>query len=269
MEQQPVTGEGFHAHFNPKDYLKKNYTDVESTPLFSLIQRPIYDFYKSYGATNSATDGLKVLDIGCGPVIAHVISAAEYASEIVLSEYTELNRKELTKWLDNDPDAHDWTPYLRYVVTEVEGKSKEEINGREKKMKSAIKAVVPCDLKKDPVMSAEYMKEYDVVQAILCLAGASSSKQEYLLMLKRIWSLIKPGGTFVFYAAYSAQDLPGRGVYHVGNVPVSFLHVSFEFVNSSLLSAGFDPIQAIPLLTLRLSNNDYETYTLFFCKKKM
>ena len=117
-------------------------------------------------------------------------------------------------------------------------------------------------------MSAEYMKEYDVVQAILCLAGASSSKQEYLLMLKRIWSLIKPGGIFVFYASQS-QDLPGRGVYHVGNVPISFLRVSSEFVNSSLLSAGFDSIQAIPLLTLRVSKDDYETFTLFFCKKKM
>ncbi len=49
--------------------------------------------------------------------------SAEYASEIVMAKYTELNRQEITKWINKVPDAHDWSPYLDHVIKEVEGKA--------------------------------------------------------------------------------------------------------------------------------------------------
>ena len=156
MEQQPLFGESYHSMFNPNSYLQMHYADVKDNPIMSSPMKPVYDFYKSLDATGLGTEGLKILDLGCGPVIANVISAAEFASEIILAEYTELNRKEITKWLDKDLNAHDWTPFFTYIVTEVEGRNIEEIAVREGKLRSAIKAVVPCDLTKDPIVSSEY-----------------------------------------------------------------------------------------------------------------
>ena len=271
MEEQPLFGESYHSMFNPKIYLQEYYTDVKDNHtkdnhVITCRMKPVYDFYKSLDATGLGSEGLKVLDLGCGPVIANVISAAEFASEIILAEYTELNRKEITKWLDKDLDAHDWTPFFTYIVTEVEGRSSEEIAVREEKLRSAIKAVVPCDLTKDPIVSSEYMQEYDVVQAFLSLEPASSSKEEYLSILKRIRLLVKPGGTFILYSVQRSEELPGPGVFEFGGFQFSDLRVSKEFVKSSLRSAGFNTIKTFPLAVVNKDTEDIATFTLFSCQ---
>ena len=266
MEEQPLFGESYHSMFNPKIYLKEYYGDVKDNHTITSPMKPVYDFYKSLDATRFGSGGLKVLDLGCGPVIANVISAAEFASEIILAEYTELSCKEITKWLDKDLDAHDWTPFFTYIVTEVEGRSSEEIAVREEKLRSAIKAVVPCDLTKDPILSSEYMQEYDVVQAFLSLEPASSSKEEYLSILKRVRLLVKPGGTFILYSVQRSEELPGPGVYEVKGVQFSDLRVSVEFVKSSLRSAGFNSIQTLPLALEDEDTKDISTFTLFYCQ---
>ena len=182
MDQEPLFGESYHSFFNPKAYLKERFSDAKCSRTRTLPLKPIFDFYKSYSATRP--DGLTVLDVGCGPVIAYVVSATQYASEIVMAEYTESNRREITKWLNKHEDAHDWAPYLEYIVSQVEERSTEEVAKREEKLRSTIKAVVPCDLTKCPMMSSEYMKEYDVVQTFLCIEPASADKKMYSLIFK-------------------------------------------------------------------------------------
>ena len=46
-----------------------------------------------------------MLDYGCGPVIANVISAAGIGSDIILAEYTEKSRQAIQQWLDSEPSA--------------------------------------------------------------------------------------------------------------------------------------------------------------------
>ena len=264
MDQQLLFGESYHKKFDPKIYLQEKFTDVDSSPLKTSPLKPLYNFYKSYSATHSK--GLEVLDLGCGPTIAYVISAAEYASQIVLAEYTEPNRVEITKWIEKHSDAHDWTPFFKYVITEVEGRRSEEIATREEKLRNAIKAVVPCDLTKDPVMGSEYMQEYDVVQAFLCLEAASSSKDDFVSILKRIWTLTKPGGAFILYSV-QRKEQPGPGVYDFGGTLVYNLRVSVEFVRSSLLTVGFDNIETVPLMSLKEQAGEHCSFTLFICYK--
>ena len=68
--------------FDPWAYLAFQYGEVDAFHRHSF--KRIHDFYKSCG---SPSTGLKGLEFGAGPVIAYVISASLYASEIVLSEY--------------------------------------------------------------------------------------------------------------------------------------------------------------------------------------
>ena len=74
---------------------------------------------------------LKVLDYGCGPVLAYDISpAAGVKAEVVLAEYDEKCRNALQDWLDGNPSAWDWTPYIKYVVCELEHKDANETKAR-------------------------------------------------------------------------------------------------------------------------------------------
>jgi len=76
----------------------------ESDPVKAFVMKQLHMFYQSYKTTETK---FKILDIGTGPVIFSAISAAPYASEIVLSEYVGTSREALLQWLKNDPKAYD------------------------------------------------------------------------------------------------------------------------------------------------------------------
>ena len=94
---------------------------------------------------SGGASGLRILEIGCGPVIAWQISAAPFASEIVMADLVQSCRDAVQLWLDKSPKAHDWTPFFRYVVQTLEGKGEEEIAKREEQLRNAVKAVIYCN----------------------------------------------------------------------------------------------------------------------------
>ena len=57
-----------------------------------------------------------MLNFGCGPTIFANISASAKFKHIVCAEYTEANRIELQKWLQNDEDKFDWSETFKYVA---------------------------------------------------------------------------------------------------------------------------------------------------------
>ena len=101
-------------HFDPFLYIKDKYAivnDWNSQPL-----KLLHNIFQSYGSTPA---GLKVLDFGCGPVPIYQCSSPLHASEIVFAEYTERNRNTLQMWLDNNPNAPDFTALFKYVVQDL------------------------------------------------------------------------------------------------------------------------------------------------------
>ena len=58
------------------------------------------------------------------------------------SSYTEANRAALLQWLNNDPNAFDWTHIIKHVVVNLEGKSEEEVPIQAELVRKVIKAVV-------------------------------------------------------------------------------------------------------------------------------
>ena len=185
-------------------------------------------------------ESLKVLDYGCGPVIAHVISAAGIdTTEIVLAEFVDECRMEVQLWLDKDPSAWDWTPYIKYVVQILEGNDDErEIIQRELNLRKSIKAVVPCDISQDPPIAEGFAGlQYDVVMSILCLESACKTKDEYKAAVRKLTSLVKPGGYLVLYCSLKTME-SRYGHYHVGENKFTFLGVTLEFVLESLKDGG-------------------------------
>ena len=224
--------------------------------------------YQSYKSSN---EQLKILDIGAGPVIVHTISAAPYASAIVLSEYTESNRKALLQWLKNDPKSHNWIPYFKHVVVDLEGKSEEEVPVRMELVRKVIKAVVPCDVNSDPPIPAEYVDEYDIVTSFLCLLDACATEEDYDAALVRLCALVKPGGTIVLYTLEDEPSVPMPVSYPVGSHRFAYLHLSREFISKSLERAGFSDVKLMSLTDHGLQDQLPEIFAFNFytARKRM
>jgi len=230
---EPLFGEDYQDKFDSHAFLQMYYTgDISPIRLFLLKQ--LHDFYQSYKSTD---EKLKILDVGSGPVVAHTISAAPQASEIVLSEYAEANREALLQWLKNDPQSHDWTPFFKHVVVDLEGKSEEEVPIRAELVREVVKAVVPCDINSDPPIPTEYVDQYDIVTDFLCLLCACATREDYVAALVRLCALLKPGGTILLYTCeWKPFTSP---IFPVGSHKFFVLRLSREFISKSLEKAGF------------------------------
>ena len=228
----------------------------------------LHDFYKSYG---SPPAGLKILEFGAGPVISYEISAALYASEIVLSEYTERNREVLQMWLDRDPKAPNWKPFFEYVVHELEGKSKEEAEMRQEELRRVVKAVIPCDITKDSPIDPAYYGPYDVVICSLCLDAACTSLEEYAEGVCKLAKYIKPGGKLLLQFCSGAADTQ---FYMVGKEKFFGLSINEEFMTTTLKKTGFCDIaikrfsRDTPGLNIPTEATDFQTAYFAIATKK-
>ena len=238
-KSKPLFGEEYHENFDPDEHLAKKFAG-EVLEWHPEVFKSFHSFFQS-AFSASAIGRLKILDYGTGATLAYQISASQYASELVLAEYTEKNRTALRLWLNRDAKAHNWTPYFRYVVEVVEGKSEREAVEREKHLQKVVKAVVPCDITKDVIVEKGYEGPYDVIVCCLCLSAACATKDEYRAAVSKLLSLLVPGGKIVLLCAHAqGQDSQSEASYYpVGSANFRFLVTSEEFIAASLQQAGF------------------------------
>ena len=228
--------EEFQKGFEVETYLSARYSCIDDWDETTL--KGLHKFY------SNGVSGLKIFEIGCGPVIVHQISAAPYASEIVLSDLVDSNLEAVQLWLDKNPNAHDWTQYFRYVLQTLEGKGEEEVAKRESQLRSVIKAVIPCDITKDPLLPPGYEGPYDVVLESLALASVGNKDADLVAALTRISKLIKPGGRFISKTVLveGATAPSWLHTYPVGDSNFTVMSISEEQLRSALKRAGFSNI---------------------------
>ena len=234
--------EDYHDKFDPQAYISENFrTD---NPERVLPLKHLLHFYNTVSVSLDRTlqpsaAGLTILDFGCGPIPIYQISASMFASEIVMADYTEKNRLFLQQRLSRDAAAHDWSPFFDLVVREWEGKTERDAREREDLVRSKIKAVVPCDITRDPPIADKYKGPYDVVFSSLCLEVASKTEEEYTAGVAKLASLVKPGGKLVLFGIFSRNESSGEHTfYSVGSEMFSALCISQDKMFSALNAAG-------------------------------
>ena len=216
-------------------------------------QQNVYKALKDFALTNvhkffvqkhSTCQGvpLKVLDYGCGPVVAYDISPAGANAEIVLADYGEKYRSALQDWVDRSPSAWDWTPYIKKVTCDLEGKDEHEVEKREEALRKAIKTIVPCDINQDPPIAKGYEGPYDVVLSMLCIENACLTRWDYKAAMKRLATLVKTGGNLLLYSTVRNRDENDDtpGYYHVGEQRYDQVALPLQFVLATLKETGFD-----------------------------
>ena len=249
MDPAVLTGEDFHDKFDPTDYYEM-YNQGFSSYCRGLPQFFLRHFHAAFSSLPST--GISVLDFGSGPSVLGAISAAPRAREIVLSDFTEKNRVEAKKWLQNEPSAFDWSAYFRYVIQDLEGKGGGElaIREREEMIRKTIKAVVPCNINKDPPLQGEYCREYDVVICSLVLECATQTREEYEAGMRRLGKLVAPGGLLLFVGVERSRDV---GFYMVGERKFQSIGISSDFAVRAMEMAGLCGVQ---LESIPASNKD-------------
>ena len=221
--------------FDGTEYLKEFYGE-KYMYMRHFMLRCNHEVFKSLPS------GLNVLEYGSGPSVYLTISAATKASKIVLSDYGELNRNILRRWLDNESGAYDWSPFFRYVVQDLEGKGAdlEEVMERQALVRKLVEDVVPCDVTRDPPIHASYDREYDVVISSLCVCCASQNEEEYCRNYSNLSKLVKPGGTLM------SLDLEAERceteVYTVGNDQFVSLGIKSSLAEKAFKEAGFTDV---------------------------
>ena len=226
------TTEDYKQSFNTEGYLSTWYSKVDLIH-HQLVFEGLHELFLS------GECGGKILEIGSGPVIAWQISAAPYASEIVLAELVESNRDAVRHWLDKDSRAYNWTPFFRHVVQTLEGKCEVEAADREEQLRQAVKAVIPCDASKDPLVPPEYEGPYDVVVEIAVSDAVCKNEDDYMEFWARLATVLKPGGILASKTYLVENYSTPTHTYAVGEESFVALNVSETFLRSCLKKAGF------------------------------
>ena len=195
--------EDYDNSFDTKAYLNSVYKafdgpeNVEAYLDFRL--KELHKFWSIFEPLKSSkNDTSTLLDFGGGPVIVNLVSAAPKVHRIVVAEYTEANRNAMRLWINGNTDAYDWSPYIKYIVKDLEGNvNKETPSFRMQEIKQKIKSIVPGDITKKPIVELnpdDINKQFDVVSTTLCLEVCTSSVTEYKAAVVELCKLVKPGG---------------------------------------------------------------------------
>jgi NNMT/PNMT/TEMT family len=185
----------FERDWVPREYLADYYGTVEPD------ERETIAFFVE--AMRGARPGEPILLFGVGPTLHHVFLAAEKASEIHLADYLPSNLREIERWIERDPTAHDWRPFVRYTL-QCEGiadPSDGQVAARDELTRTKISRLLQADAR-DPKPLSE---RYGTVISAYCADSATADRGTWELFMRNISGLVRPGGLFVTAALRRAR----------------------------------------------------------------
>lgn len=218
----------FATDWVPRDYLSNYYRVVQADE-----QRTISFFVE---ATRNLQAGKSVLFFGVGPTLHHVFLIADKASEIHLGDLLRTNLQEIERWIERDPGAHDWRPFVDYTLAcETSAPpTAREISQREDLTRTKITRLLELDVRSPAPLGQTEVRLYDTVISAYCADSATDDRETWATYMERIIGLVRPGGTFI-----TAALRHSRG-YLVGTRKFPSANVDEDDVRK-ILEVGFAP----------------------------
>lgn len=241
-------------------YLKKRFCDPEDKArgVQPFLLESIHDFYAKFNSSWAECDTVKVLEFGGGPVLYSLISASPHVSEITFADYSNTNLKSVELWRDDDPSAHDWAPYIAYVISKLEGchdNLQELVKQRTRELRRKIKHIVPCDIFDEMLVnvphSADMQLQYDIVSTHFCLDVVTETINDYKLAVKRMSGIIKPGG--FLHSLVSLEE----SYWLNGNERCSHLYLTKNDIISAYEAAGLSVVHTTSFVIPEKSRGIY------------
>ncbi|XP_044522266.1 nicotinamide N-methyltransferase isoform X1 [Gracilinanus agilis] len=253
-ESNFTSKDAYLSHFNPQSYLEKYYTfgpspSAEKQILMHVLRRLAKTF------SSGRVKGDLLIDIGTGPTIYQLLSACESFKEIVVTDYTDQNLEELSKWLKKEPGAFDWSPVVKYVC-ELEG-DREKWAEKEERLRQKVKHSLKCDVTQSQPLGSVSLPQADCLLTALCLDAACKDLPTYQQALKNLSSLLKPGGFLVFIDALKSS------YYMIGDQKFSSLSLTEEEVEDAVVKAGYT-IKEFEVISQSYSNTRANNKGIFY-----
>ncbi|XP_010969600.2 indolethylamine N-methyltransferase [Camelus bactrianus] len=229
MEGKLYAGEDYKKEFDPQDYLKTYYAfDSGTVAENEILKFNLKNLFQTFSSGGVGGDIL--IDIGSGPTIYQLLSACEAFREIIVSDYTEQNLWELEKWLKKEPGAYDWSPAVQYVC-ELEG-DRSRCQEKEARLRRTVTRILKCDVTQPHPLAPAQVPPADCVLTLLAMECACPDADTYWAAIRRLVSLLKPGGHLVMAIALRCQS------YMVGAKKFFGLPLEKETVEKAVQEAG-------------------------------
>ncbi len=139
-----------------------------------------------------------MFEAGCGPSVHHALALSPWALTIKMADYMPGNLAEVQNWRDSDPQAHDWSLFVRSILAhEGINPTPKAIEDRIHETKAKIVSLGPLDLKRN---IPPYSKVALLVTSFFVADSATDDIEEFNRMTANAFEAVEPGGLFV--AAY-------------------------------------------------------------------
>lgn len=235
--------------FDVSHYLSRRYSDPHDKErgVQPFFLQNFHNFYKQFHSEWDSSSA-RLLEFGGGPVVYPLISAAPRFNEITFADYLQISLDVVRGWRDIVPSAHNWRPYIEYVVHNLEGvpnglgtseagqEYSEQVVEREADMRAKMKSFCKCNIRDENVLG--YREEsFNVVSSSLCIEVVSATLEEFRDGILKVAGLLKPGGFLVCLVSLQQTYWLSRGARH------PHLYLEKEDVQSAFTSAGLKVIQ--------------------------
>ncbi|XP_070539562.1 nicotinamide N-methyltransferase-like [Ptychodera flava] len=217
----------YNTVFECMAYLNTHYfSDVEIVPRTNKFH---FDMFQQTLSKGNFT-GPRLLDIGGGPNLGNAIYTCTQFPEIVFSDYSEKCRQAVEKWVENTPDAINWSQFIKNVCDmEGTGNTWEE---RQAMVRRSIKDIIHCDVLKSNPLEPKVFEPFDAIVTSYCLESACPDRESFKVSMKNIINLLKPGGILMMFAALN------ESFYLIGEKRFYNLELDETFVKEAVVESG-------------------------------
>ncbi|XP_077105853.1 indolethylamine N-methyltransferase-like [Ranitomeya variabilis] len=216
--------------FDCRESLEKYFSDKPDMVFAedSLIF-PIENLIKTFTEGNIKGDIL--IDLSSGPMVHHLFAACEFFKHIIVLKMSDRCIMEVKRWVDSRTGAFDWSHVAKLQVDKA-GKS-DLLQDKEGKVRSAIQHVMKCDPEKENMMDPIVLPPADCVICFALLEYVCKNQDDYIRYLRKLSSLLKPGGHFIMIGPLEITYLSvGKDKLH------AFSHDE-DFARKALVGEGF------------------------------
>ncbi|XP_068099297.1 nicotinamide N-methyltransferase-like isoform X1 [Hyperolius riggenbachi] len=201
----------YHKHHHDSRTLLETYFSRNPDRAFKddTLRAPMEKLRKAFNMGHLT--GKLLIDISAGPLIHHLYFACEYFQEIILMRTNEQCIIEIMEWHDDRTRAFCWE-HMTAHVTNLEGRS-DECEEKEMKLKSAITHVMKFDFELENLTDPIGVPLADCVITTLLLDKICKDQNDYMRILRKILTFLKPGGHLISLGVTNTSMVGGHRFY--------------------------------------------------------
>lgn len=218
--------------FSPTDYINEYYREISSENDFLLR------FYHDVFA--KLPHGLTLLEVGGGPTVYQLFSASRRTTNIVFTDYLNLNLDLVQQWLQRTEPIDQWHSFAAFVAQlEAEDDQNQNLSATaiEERTRTAIQHIIECNFLSMQALEALQYTQFDVVSSSFCLECVSAIEDEFLNACNQAFTLVRPGGHLLLTTLKNSHQ------YVVGNRVFPSFPLDLEYLTELLTAHQFKIVE--------------------------